>query len=481
MTRLTCPELRRATFAVTVVALAVFSAIGKAGPSVFPTGTTIYDPAKAWSGFTVLSPLQGQAVLVIDMNGKVVKQWDGFNNSAGGPARVLPNGDVIAANGARQGRQESVELVQRDFDGKTIWNFDHNEELPTNDGKTIWSLRQHHDWQREDFPAGYYSPESSPARSGANTLILTHTDRRVAAIAGDVLLGDDRLIEVSPTGQILWQWIAGDHIDELGFDTTARASIRGARAGGARGDGARAGGGPRGGGPATGAPAFDWLHINSATYVGPNRWFEAGDRRFAPNNVIISSREASLLAIVARDGSIVWRLGPNFLESDALRAIGQIIGQHHAHLIPKGLPGAGNLMVFDNGGASGYGPPSGMAPRGTGVFARPSSRVLEIDPVSLKLVWSYTAGAQFFSTNISGAQRLPNGNTLITEGAGGRVFEVTSDRQIVWEWMNAPAAGTRTPATVYRAYRIPYSWLAQLPRPQEKAVTPPANGDFRVP
>ena len=481
MTRLTCPELRRGTFAVTVVALAVFSAIGKAGPSVFPTGTTIYDPAKAWSGFTVLSPLQGQAVLVIDMNGKVVKQWDGFNNSAGGPARVLPNGDVIAANGARQGRQESVELVQRDFDGKTIWNFDHNEELPTNDGKTIWSLRQHHDWQREDFPAGYYSPESSPARSGANTLILTHTDRRVAAIAGDVLLGDDRLIEVSPTGQILWQWIAGDHIDELGFDTTARASIRGARAGGARGDGARAGGGPRGGGPATGAPAFDWLHINSATYVGPNRWFEAGDRRFAPNNVIISSREASLLAIVARDGSIVWRLGPNFLESDALRAIGQIIGQHHAHLIPKGLPGAGNLMVFDNGGASGYGPPSGMAPRGTGVFARPSSRVLEIDPVSLKLVWSYTAGAQFFSTNISGAQRLPNGNTLITEGAGGRVFEVTSDRQIVWEWMNAPAAGTRTPATVYRAYRIPYSWLAQLPRPQEKAVTPPANGDFKVP
>jgi hypothetical protein len=365
----------------------------------------------------VLSPLQGQAVLVIDMNGKVVKQWDGFNNSAGGPARVLPNGDVIAANGARQGRQESVELVQRDFDGKTIWSFDHNEELPTNDGKTIWSLRQHHDWQREDFPAGYYSPESSPARSGANTLILTHTDRRVAAIAGDVLLGDDRLIEVSPTGQVLWQWIAGDHIDELGFDTTARASIRGARAGGARGDGARAGGGPRGGGPATGAPAFDWLHINSATYVGPNRWFEAGDRRFAPNNVIISSREASLLAIVARDGSIVWRLGPNFLESDALRAIGQIIGQHHAHLIPKGLPGAGNLMVFDNGGASGYGPPSGMAPRGTGVFARPSSRVLEIDPVSLKLVWSYTGGAQFFSTNISGAQRLPNGNTLITEGA----------------------------------------------------------------
>src|SRR4030095_9907735 len=139
----------------------------------------------------------------------------------------------------------------------------------------------------------------------------------------------------------------------------------------------------------------------------------------AQKTVTLSSREASLLAIVARDGSVVWRLGPNFLESDALRAVGQIIGQHHPHLIPKVVPEGGTLMVFDNGGASGYGPSSGMAPRGTGVFARPSSRVLEIDPVSLKLVWSYTAGAQFFSTNISGAQRLPNGNTLITEGAGG--------------------------------------------------------------
>lgn len=485
--------------ALTALVAVLLSVLTQAGPSVFPTGTTIYDPARAWSGFTVLSPLQTQAAVVIDMNGKVVKQWDGFNNSAGGPSRVLPNGDVIAAAGARQGRQESFELVQRDFAGNVVWRLDHNEEIPTNDGKTQQSLRQHHDWQREDFPAGYYSPAFTPARSGSNTLVLTHTDRRVPGIA-DVLLQDDRIIEVSAKGEIVWQWSAGDHIDELGFDARARESIRGARAGGAGGTGragaaGRAGAGRgapapadgagrSGAGRGAGAPpaAFDWLHLNSATYLGPNRWFDAGDTRFAPNNVIVSSREASLLAIIARDGSIVWRLGPNFLESDATRALGQIIGQHHAHFIPKGLPGAGHLLVFDNGGSSGYGEPSGIAPRGTGVYARANSRVLEIDPVTLALVWSYTAGAQFFSTNISGAQRLPNGNTLITEGAGGRVFEVTSDRQIVWEFMNAPAnTTTRTPATIYRAYRVPYTWLSQLPRPQEKAVTPPPNGEFRVP
>jgi hypothetical protein len=493
----------RLTFAVAAIALAVLSAVGQAGPSVYPTGTTTYDPKTAWSGFTVLSLLGGQSVVVIDMNGKVVKQWDGYNNSAGGPARVLPNGDVVAASGARPGRQESLELVQRDFDGNVIWRFDRNEQVQTADGKTVPALRQHHDWQREDFPAGYYSPEATPARSGSNTLILTHTDRRVPDIA-DVLLQDDRLIELSPQGEIVWQWLAGDHINELGFDAAARTAIRGARAGGAArgaaadgprggaapavaargGDGARgaarggAAAGPAGGGPPAG---FDWLHLNSATYVGPNRWFDAGDRRFAPNNVIISSREASLLAIVARDGSIVWRLGPDFLASEELRAIGQIIGQHHAHLIPKGLPGAGNVLVFDNGGPSGYGPPSGIAPRGVNVYARPSSRVLEIDPVSLKLVWNYTAAGQFFGNNISGAQRLPNGNTLITEGPDGRLFEVTNDRRIVWEYVNPLVAGARGSNSVYRAYRFPYGWLGQLPRPQEKAVTPPINGEFRVP
>jgi hypothetical protein len=187
-----------------------------------------------------------------------------------------------------------------------------------------------------------------------------------------------------------------------------------------------------------------------------------------------------LLAIVARDGSIVWRLGPDFSATEELRKIRQIIGQHHAHFIPKGLPGAGHLLVFDNGGSSGYGFAGPIAPNGVGAFARATSRVLEINPVTLELVWSYAA-PRFFSTNISGAQRLPNGNTLITEGAGGRMFEVTSDGAIVWEYMNPLFAGPRASNDVYRAYRLPYGWIPQLTKPAEKAVTPPALGEFSVP
>jgi hypothetical protein len=441
--------------------LAYVFAPGVAGQSVYPTGTTIYEPDRAWNGYTVLSPLGTQAVLVIDMNGNVVKRWDGFNNSAGGPARVFPGGVVVAASGARPPHQESLELVQRDFAGRDLWRFSRAEEIRTGQGAMLWSARQHHDWQRESLPAGYYSPDVTPAVEGGNTLVLTHTSRTQPNVA-DVLLEDDRLIEVSWNGDIVWEWVASDHIDELGFAADARQVIR-AAAGFSKARG-----------------SYDWLHVNSATYVGPNRWFDQGDARFAPNNVIISSREASVIAIVGRDGRIVWRLGPDFSASRELRAIRQIIGQHHPHLIPKGLPGAGNLLVFDNGGSSGYGFASPIAPDGRGALARATSRVLEIDPVTLELVWSYT-NPRFFSTNISGAQRLPNGNTLITAGAGGRMFEVTRDGTIVWEHMHPVFSGANASNAVYRAYRIPYGWIPQLTVPSERRVTPPALGEFRVP
>ena len=473
-----------------------------AAPSVYPTGTTIYDPERSFNGYTVLSPLGEQAVVVIDMNGKVVKQWDGYVNSAGGPARILPGGHVVGAVGNNPPRQESLALVQRDFDGNVIWQFDRNEQI-TRDGAQVWALRQHHDWQREDFPAGYYSPAFTPGTAGTNTLVLTHTTHADEDVAGGSLLEDDRIIEVSPSGEIVWEWTASAHIDEFQFSPEARSSIA---AGGAGRGGARAGGagGPAGGAPAAGAggrgagaagPAggaagrgggrggaagYDWFHINSATYVGPNSWHAAGDERFAPENVIISSRQASIIAIIDRTGAVVWQIGPDFDRTPEERQIRQIIGQHHAHLIPEGLPGAGNVMIFDNGGSSGYGAPSPIALNGTGIYARATSRVLEINPVSLELVWSYN-GPNFFATNISGAQRLPNGNTLVTEGPGGRLFEVTTEGEIVWEYVHPTFTGARGSNSIYRAYRLPYEWIPQIDRPAELAITPPERSGFRVP
>jgi len=89
--------------------------------------------------------------------------------------------------------------------------------------------------------------------------------------------------------------------------------------------------------------------------------------------------------------------------------------------------------------------------------------------------------AKFYSPFISSAQRLPNGNTLITEGSDGRLLEVTPEHEIVWEYLS-PYWGKRTPMNmVYRAFRVPYSWVPQLNQPEETPVKLLDVTRFRVP
>jgi hypothetical protein len=202
--------------------------------------------------------------------------------------------------------------------------------------------------------------------------------------------------------------------------------------------------------------AGDWLHINSMATLGRNRWYEdRGDARFHPDNIIISSREANFLAIISRQsGHIVWRVGPDMGSDQPSRELGQLVGQHHAHMIPWGLPGAGNILVFDNGGTSGYGGSEGYYKH-----TRLWSRVLEFDPVTLKKVWQYGSADGpdfFFAFFLSSAQRLPNGNTLITNGSEGTLREVTRSKRVVWKH-DLKTGGLND--DVYRAFRVPPEWL----------------------
>jgi hypothetical protein len=103
----------------------------------------------------------------------------------------------------------------------------------------------------------------------------------------------------------------------------------------------------------------------------------------------------------------------------------------------------GNVTLFANG---------------INTTTNPFSRVVELDPRSRKIVWEYrgTPSYTFFSPHISGAQRLPNGNTLICEGQWGRLFEVTPDGAIAWEYVSpfmGPDRHGDLSNEVFRAYR----------------------------
>ena len=119
-------------------------------------------------------------------------------------------------------------------------------------------------------------------------------------------------------------------------------------------------------------------------------------------------------------------------------------------------------------------------------MTRDSSRVLEINPITLEVLWEYTLGGteryRFYSAYVSNAQRLPNGNTLVNEGMDGRIFELTPEEEIVWEYVNPFLSDDDTPSRrIYRAYRVPYDWIPQVTQPEESAVIPPELKDFRVP
>ena len=440
-------------------------------PNVYPTSTTVYDPEKAWSGYTLFSA-GGRGIVLIDMNGKIVRFWE---NMTGFPPKMLPGGYLIGSRGTRKGAfayQDQQDLTMVDMDGKVIWSFNKNQEV-VDDGEPYFSARQHHDYQVSGNPVGYYVPGMDPDPNFDKMLILTHSDERRPKISPQLLL-DDRIIEIDREGNLLWEWSAVDHIDQLGFNELQKnAMFRNPNTQHC---------GPEGQG--------DILHINCASYLGPNKWFDAGDERFKPDNIIMDSREANIMWIIDHEsGDVVWRVGPDFTATKELKRFGTIVGPHHTHMIPKGLPGEGNIMVYDNGGWAGYGAPNQFSRTGMKVTRRDSSRVVEFDPTTLEIVWECEGeshgrdgefnfnGNYFYSPLTSDAQRLPNGNTLICEGCSSILREYTADNELVWEYV-FPEAGK---GLLYRCYRIPYEWVPQLEKPEEVAIPRADNTQFQMP
>ena len=133
-----------------------------------------------------------------------------------------------------------------------------------------------------------------------------------------------------------------------------------------------------------------------------------------------------------------------------------------------------------NGGRAGYGAPDPGAPTGHNNAIRAYSRVLELDPQTLEIIWECSArtgggatvvhDSRFYSVLVSSAQRLLNGNTLITEGSDGRFLEVNGDCDIVWEYFSPYVDPKFRHNQVCRAYRIPYDWVPQLAPPEERPI-----------
>jgi hypothetical protein len=455
-----------------------------------PTELLFHDKAKAFAGYTLFGV--GSRTYLLDMDGRVVHTWPVGTNP-----HLLDDGHILDAS--KDDPSGFPGFKEVDWDGRTVWEYTEKRE----------NYAPHHDWVRI----------FSKQLNAPTTLYIANksiTNEQAIAAGADPKKGPyrdgqmDAIVEVDMQGNVVWEWWFFDHVvqdvdaskpnyvgaGKTVADHPGRINLN-----------------------LPGRPLKrDWLHCNSLDY-------NAGSGHLVINSVqgelyvidhdgtfVAGDPKSGIAKAAGSAGDFLYRFGdparyaqgapPRVLENwdSATSGHRQMGGSHHASWIPPGLPGAGHLMVFNNGQY---------------LYQRtPQSSVLEIDPfldangrdashyvnppaagyrretydkdthnqprlISKQIVGGYRSinSHGMFSHIGSSAQHLPNGNLFICSDTEGHFFEVTADGQLVWEYINpitrdgaVKVLGDVLPMTnsVFRAYR----YAADHPAFKGRDLTP---------
>ena len=387
-------------------------------------GLHVYDQQKSFQGYTLYPGKHYGLTVLMDNEGRLVNKWMS-DYEPGQSAYLLENGNMLRAALVKGkyniGGGEGGRFEEFSWDGEMVWSMNYASQ----------TYMSHHDF--------------APMANGHFLALCVEIKSKSEAIEAGFnpqLLRDDTvnpefIIEVEKIGvndyRIVWEWHVWDHLVQ-DFDSTKdnygnpkeHPELLDVNAGNRR------------------SPAF-WNHANSIDYN------EALDQ------IILSIRGSSEFWIIdhstttaeaktgngggsGKGGDILYRWGNPETYGRGTRDDRRLFQQHDAHWIPEGVPGAGNILIFNNG------------------IDRPGTKYSSIEEVEIPVnadgsypvlgpeeafspreaVWTYKAPnpQDFYSPEISGVQRLPNGNTLICEGIPGHFFEITPDLEIVWSFVN---------------------------------------------
>jgi len=392
-----------------------------------PTGVII-NKEGSFKGYTLFAPIDSTTTYLIDNEGRIINTWKSDYRPAHS-VYLLKNGHLLRT-GAIEPRENSTfraggsggHVEEFTWEGELVWDYEYASD----------KYLLHHDIE--------YMP------NGNILMIAWETKDReelIAAGRNPELIADwgfwvDHVIEVKPTGktsgEIVWTWHLWDHVIQ-DFDSS-KANY----------------------GNVAKHPELldlnyvprherideDWNHTNSIDY-NPQL-----------DQIVLSLHTMSEIFVIdhsttteeaaghsggrsSKGGDILYRWGNPQVYRVGDASDQKLFGQHDATWIEPGLVGAGNIMIFNNGQG-----------RSDGRYSSVDAIVPPVDenghyiftPNSAygpkEADWMYTDENKpdFFSQNISGAQRLPNGNTLICSGAAGTIFEVSSDKEIVWKYVH---------------------------------------------
>ncbi len=367
---------------------------------------------QAFAGYTLMAPKHNTVTYLIDNEGRIVHRWRS-DYEPGQSAYLLSNGHLLRAGMLRvqggTGGGEGGRIEEFDWDGKLVWEFDH----ATRD------YQLHHDIK--PMPNGHVLALMVERKSRAQaTAAGFNADR----LEEDYLL-PDAVVEIQPVppqgGRIVWEWHVWDHLTG-GADPAAHPELVA----------------PSGAG--RGIRAF-WNHMNSLDYNAKLDQIVLSVRGNSEIWVIDHSTSKAEAAghtggRWGRGGDLLYRWGNPAAYGRGTVAGRQLIQQHDAQWIPDGAPGAGHLTIFNNGYERGWSSIEEIVPPldADGRYVLASGQAYGPQ----KPLWHYEAKnrTDFFSSEISGAQRLPNGNTLICAGVVGHLFEVAPSGEVVWQYVN---------------------------------------------
>ncbi len=391
-----------------------------------------WDKKKAFNGYTLFAPKHNTIIYLIDMEGRLCHSWKS-RYEPGQSVYLLENGHLLHCcfmkNPGFTAGGEGGKLEEIDWDGNIVWEFVYSTD----------QYLMHHDV--EVLPNGNILALSVEKKSIEECLAAGFDPDILKEMFGHTL-NPDYVIEIQHTGKdsgkVVWEWHIWDHLIQ-DFDKSKKnygdvaahpelVDVNGASIE-----------------PMSGRRIHPfWNHMNSIYYtpeldqvmlsVRGNDEFWVLDHTTTTQQAKGHSGGQS-----GQGGDLLYRWGNPKAYKRGTLSDQKLFQQHDCQWIPEGYPGAGNILVYNNG-----------------LSRKPVeySSVEEIMPpldsqgkYSLapgqaygpqQPAWSYKAEnpTDFYSSEISGAQRLPNGNTVICNGCHGVFFEVTPAGETVWEYVN---------------------------------------------
>jgi len=368
-----------------------------------------------FDGYTLYNRLNSKTTYLIDMNNSFVHSWSS-QYSVANTVYLLENGHILRPGrlpgallngGAAGGVIEEI-----DWSGNVVWHFEYSSS----------SYLLHHDIAR--LPNGNVLAIAWEVKSGAEAI--------QAGRSSGQEIWPLHIIEVEPTGasggNIVWEWHAWDHLvqdydpskDNYGvvaehpelFDVNLSG-----------------GGGPGGG---------DWVHANGIDYNEKLDQIVFSSHTFDEFYIIDHSTTTAEAAghtggNSGKGGDILYRWG-NPQNYDLGTSGDQVFYVcHDAHWIDDSIPDGGNIMIFNNGDGRPGGNSSSVDIINPPVDSLGNYSYTPAYPfLPLSLLWTHTC--QNYSNHLSGAQRLPNGNTMVIEGTSGHFYEIAPNGTEVWDY-----------------------------------------------